>query len=105
VILSKVYLDEDMQHTDWKFKENIDAKQALMESSRIQTEVIDLCRDMQSDRRDQERATAADIAYKLGRYYEERDGNLDDAIACFNDCMKKSNTDHKESMVAIARIN
>jgi hypothetical protein len=43
--LSKVYLEEDMQGTDWKFKENSDAKQALIEAGRVQAEVIDLCRD------------------------------------------------------------
>lgn len=30
ILLQKVYLDEDMQSTDWKFKENSDAKQALI---------------------------------------------------------------------------
>ena len=33
--LSKVYLEEDMQGSDWRFKENVDAKQALIEASRI----------------------------------------------------------------------
>lgn len=104
ITLSKVYLDEDMQSPDWKFKENVDAKQALIEATRIQNEVLDMTRDMSSDRRDEERATAAEIAFKLGKYYEERDGNLDDAISCFNDCLKRSNNVHKDSMVAIARI-
>jgi len=44
LLLSKVYLEEDMQGTDWKFKSNPDAKQALIEASRYQIEVIDLCR-------------------------------------------------------------
>ena len=35
ITLSKVYLDEDMQSPDWKFKENVDAKQALIEATRI----------------------------------------------------------------------
>ena len=30
ILLQKVYLDEDMQGNDWKFKENSDAKQALI---------------------------------------------------------------------------
>jgi len=34
VLLAKVYLDEDMQGTDWKFKENPDAKQALLEANK-----------------------------------------------------------------------
>ena len=93
-----------MQGTDWKFKENMDAKQALIEASRCQLEVIELCRELSSDRLDQERETAADISFKLGKYYEDRDGNNKDAIACFNDCLKRS-PNHIEAMVAIARIN
>lgn len=31
-LLSKVYLDQDMQMGDWKFKENESAKQALIEA-------------------------------------------------------------------------
>jgi hypothetical protein len=42
---------------------------------------------MQSDKLDNERKAAADILFKLGRYYEERDGNLNDAISCFNDAL------------------
>jgi tetratricopeptide repeat protein 21B len=32
VLLAKVYLDEDMQSNDWKFKDNQPAKQALIEA-------------------------------------------------------------------------
>lgn len=34
LMLSKVYLDEDMQKPDWKFKSNPDAKHALIEASK-----------------------------------------------------------------------
>lgn len=105
ITLSKVYLDEDMQGSDWRFKENVDAKQALIEASRIQNEVLDLCRETSSDRRDDERLKAASISFKLGKYYEERDGNLDDALQCFNDALKRANNEDKDAMVAIARIN
>jgi hypothetical protein len=44
LLLAKVYLDEDMQGTDWRFKENPDAKQALIEASRSQGDVIEMCR-------------------------------------------------------------
>jgi tetratricopeptide repeat protein 21B len=104
VLLSQVYLDEDMQGTDWKFKANPDAKQALIEASRYQLEVIDACRQLSSDRLDVERDKAADISYKLGKYYEERDGNVNDAIACLNDCLQR-NAEHKDALVAMARIN
>jgi hypothetical protein len=46
-----------------------------------------LCRDQGSDRRDEEKKKASEISYKLGRYYEERDGNLNEAIACFNESL------------------
>jgi hypothetical protein len=36
LMLSKVYLDEDMQKPDWKFKSNPDAKQALIEANKKQ---------------------------------------------------------------------
>mmetsp|Transcript_13183 Transcript_13183/g.20525 ORF Transcript_13183/g.20525 Transcript_13183/m.20525 type:complete len:285 (+) Transcript_13183:2332-3186(+) len=104
ILLSKVYLEEDMQGTDWKFKENPDAKQALIEASKTQNDVLELCRQLQNDRLDEERKTAADILFKLGRYYEERDGNLNDAIACYNDTLQRCN-DHKDAMVAIARVH
>jgi tetratricopeptide repeat protein 21B len=32
LLLAKVYLDQDMQMGDWKFKENESAKQALIEA-------------------------------------------------------------------------
>jgi tetratricopeptide repeat protein 21B len=35
ITLAKVYLEEDMQGSDWRFKENVDSKQALIEASRV----------------------------------------------------------------------
>jgi hypothetical protein len=32
LMMSKVFLDEDTQRLNWKFKENVDAKQALIEA-------------------------------------------------------------------------
>ena len=101
ILLSQVYLDEDHQGTDWKFKANPDAKQALIEASRYQIEVIDACRQLSSDRLDTERNKAAEISFKLGKYYEERDGNIEDAIACLNDCLQR-NAEHKGAMVLMA---
>ena len=68
-------------------------------------EVIELCRETGSDRRDDERLKSADIAYQLGKYYEERDGNNDDALQCYNECLKRSNNENVQAMIAIARIN
>ena len=103
--LAKVYLEEDMMGTDWKFKENPDAKQALIEASMKQIQVIDLCKELSHDDRiDDERKIAADISYKLGKYYVERDGNNEDALACFHDCLQRQE-DHANAMIEIARIN
>lgn len=76
MMMSKVFLEEDMQQADWHFKENIDAKQALIEARALQTEVIEMCRELSTDRLDQERQLASEISFKLGKYFEERDGNL-----------------------------
>lgn len=37
LMMSRVFLEEDMQGTEWRFKENNDAKQALIEASTLQT--------------------------------------------------------------------
>ena len=66
--------------------------------------MIDMCRQISSDRLDDEKLLAADISFKLGKYYEERDGSLNEAFACFNDTLQRSN-EHKDAMVAIARIH
>jgi len=87
LLLSKVYLEEDMLGTDWKFKSNPDAKQALIEAGANQVEVIDACRQLSNDRLEEEREKAAEISYKLGKYYEEREGGVQDSMAQYNDCL------------------
>ena len=39
----------------------------------------------------------------MGKYDEERLGDDDSAIEAYNDCLKKS-AEHKEAMVALARL-
>lgn len=63
LLLAKVFLDQDTQMNDWKFKENEPAKQALTEARQLQQEVIDICREEQADRLDAERMQSAEIAY------------------------------------------
>ena len=46
-----------------------------------------MCRELSSDRLDEERSLAAEISFKLGQYLEERDGNPNDAITAYNDCL------------------
>lgn len=103
LMMAKVFLEEDMLQPDWHFKENIDAKQALIEARALQTEVIEMCRELSSDRLDQERQLAAEISFKLAKYMEERDGNLPDAITAYNDCLSRKD-DHKDSIFALARL-
>ena len=42
---------------------------------------------MSSDKLEDEKKLAAEISFKLGKYYEDRDGNLNDAMSCFNDTL------------------
>jgi Tfp pilus assembly protein PilF len=102
-MMSKVFLEEDTLSPDWRFKENTDAKQALIEARSIQTEILEMCRELSTDRLEQERALAADISFKLGKYLEERDGNLQDAVVAYNDCLAKKE-DYKDAMYALARL-
>ena len=92
-----------MQYPDWKFKDNQVARQSLIEARGIQTEVIEMCRQSSSDRLDEERQLSAEISFRLGKYDEERLGDDDSAIEAYNDCLKKS-AEHKEAMVALARL-
>ena len=103
LMMARVFLEEDMQGSDWKFKENIDAKQALIEARALQIEVIELCRELSNDRLDSERELAAEISFKLGKYLEERDGNIGDAITAYTDCLQRKE-DHKEAIIALARL-
>mmetsp|Transcript_40518 Transcript_40518/g.39032 ORF Transcript_40518/g.39032 Transcript_40518/m.39032 type:complete len:142 (+) Transcript_40518:2642-3067(+) len=62
-----------------------------------------MCRNLSDDRLDQERVLAAEISFKLGKYLEDRDGNLRDAVTAYDDCLSR-NEEHKEAIVAEARI-
>jgi len=90
LLMANVCLKEDMQYSDWRFKENSDAKQALIEARAVQGEVIEMCRDLSNDRLEDERELAADISYQIGKYMEERDGVEEDAVIAYNDCLSRS---------------
>jgi hypothetical protein len=62
-----------------------------------------MCRELSNDRLDKERELAAEISFKLGRYLEERDGNVNDAITAYNDCLSRKE-DHKDAIIALARL-
>ena len=54
LLMARIFLEEDVQKGDWKFKPNLDALGALKEARNTQTEVIEKCREMQSDSVDKE---------------------------------------------------
>ena len=103
LMMAKVFLEQDTLTADWRFKENVEAKSALFEARAIQTEVLELCRELSTDRLDQERFLAAEISFKIGKYLEERDGDLKDSIIAYNDCLQKKD-DHKDALYALARL-
>ena len=92
-----------MQYSDWRFKDNIDARQALIEARAIQQEILEVCRQIQSDRLDEEREIAADISYQFGKYEEERGGNNEAAIEAYSDCLKKQ-SEHKKAIASLAKL-
>ena len=103
MLYASCQLEEDMQFSDWKFKENQVARQALIEARALQTQIIEMCRENSSDRLDEERLMAAEISYRLGKYDEERIGDVNSAIEAYNDCLKKAG-EHMPAMEALARL-
>merc|ERR1712060_1002877 len=69
-----------------------------------QSQIIELCRESQSESLDDERILAAEISYRLGKYDEERIGDANSAIEAYMDCLKKQN-EHIEAMVSLARLH
>jgi hypothetical protein len=50
-----------------------------------------MCKELTVDKLDDAKVLAAEILYKLGMYYEERDGSNEYALQNFNDALKKNN--------------
>lgn len=103
MLYAKCNLEEDMQYSNWRFKENTVARQALIEARAIQSTIIELCREVQADRLDEEREIAAEISYQLGKYDEERRGDNQAAIEAYSDCLKKQ-SEHKQATVSLAKL-
>ena len=59
----------------------------MIEARAIQTDILEMCRELSTDRLEQERVLAAEISFKLGKYLEERDANLNDSVVAYNDCL------------------
>jgi len=96
VLKSKVCLESDMQYPGWKMKDNVEAKQGLIDALNLQAEVIEICRTSNTDRLDEEREFSGEISCKMGHYLEEREGNLEEAISAYNDCLSRK-TEHVEA--------
>ena len=90
MLYAECQLEEDMMLSDWKFKENTVARQALIEATALQSSIIEACRESSSEQLDDERLLAAEISYRLGKYDEERVGDANSAIEAYMDCLKKS---------------
>lgn len=58
--------------------------------------MIEMCRESSADRLDEEREVSAEISCRYGSYLEERDGNHDEAMVAYNDCLSRKN-DHIEA--------
>jgi hypothetical protein len=59
----------------------------------VQAQVIEMCRESSADRLDEEREISAEVSYRYGSYLEERDGNNDEAMVAYNDCLSRK-SDH-----------
>lgn len=62
-----------------------------------------MCRTSNTDLLDEEREVSGDISFKLGAYLEEREGNNQDAIIAYNDCLAK-HPKHFEAQLSLARL-
>jgi len=74
-----------------------------VEASEVQKEVIEMCREVSSERLDDERELSAEISFRIGKYKEERDGNNEEAILAYNDCLTRKE-DHKEALISLAHL-
>ena len=104
LLMSKIFLEEDVAKGESKFKKNLDALGALKEARNTQAEVIEKCREMNSDSLDAERKIISEINYRLAKYLEEREANHEGAIQIYNDCLSKDE-DHKEALISLAKLH
>lgn len=62
-----------------------------------------MCRQSNTDLLDEQREVSGDISFRLGAYLEEREGNIQDAIIAYNDCLSK-HPQHIEAQLSLARL-
>lgn len=104
LLMAKIFLEEDVQSGDWRFKPNEDASKALYDALQVQEAVVERVRELSIDKVDNERKIAADINYKLAKYLEEREGDVDGAIRAYENCIKRDE-EHKDALYALAKLH
>lgn len=104
LLMAKIFLEEDVQSGEWRFKPNEDASKALYDALAVQEAVFDRVRDISIDRVDEERRIAAEINFKLAKYLEEREGDLDGAIRALESCIKRDES-HKKALFSLAKLH
>ena len=103
LLMAKIFLEEDVASGEWRFKPNEDASKALYDASEVQDWVVERVREISIDRVDQERKIAANINFKLAKYLEEREGDVEGAIKAYENCIKRDE-DHREALFALAKL-
>lgn len=104
LLMAKIFLEEDVQSGEWRFKPNEDALKALRDALKVQESVFDKVREISIDRVDEERKITADIHYKLGKYLEEREGDIEQAIMNYESCIKRYE-EHKDALFSLAKLH
>lgn len=104
LLMAKIFLEEDVQRGEWRFKPNEDASKALRDALKVQEAVFDKVREISIDRVDEERKIAADIHFKFGKYLEEREGDYFQAINNYESCIKRYE-DHREALFSLAKLH
>lgn len=104
LLMAKIFLEEDVQSGEWRFKPNEDAAKALYDALQVQEAVFDRVREISIDRVDHERKIAADINYRLAKYLEEREGDVEGAIRALDSCIKRDES-HRDALFALAKLH
>mmetsp|Transcript_38825 Transcript_38825/g.38368 ORF Transcript_38825/g.38368 Transcript_38825/m.38368 type:complete len:606 (-) Transcript_38825:24-1841(-) len=104
LLMAKIFLEEDVQSGEWRFKPNEDASKALYDALAVQEAVFDRVREISIDRVDEERRITAEINFKLAKYLEEREGDYDGAIRALESCVKRDEG-HRKALFGLARLH
>ena len=65
----------------------VEAANALKNAGSLQKDLLASARDMSTEQIEVERKNCSKIFFSLGKYYEEREKNLQQAVACYNESL------------------